>query len=51
MTLASIAHVLPDFTRKLGLSSDLMVLGQAWDHEAGSMRELPVLLPWTIRPS
>jgi hypothetical protein len=39
MTLASIGHVLPDFTRKLGLSSDLMVLERAWDHEAGSMRE------------
>jgi len=39
MTLASIGHVLPDFTRKLGLSADLLILERAWVDEAGSMRE------------
>jgi len=39
MTLASIGHVLPDFTKKLGLSQDLMILERAWDQEMGGMRE------------
>ena len=39
MALASIGHVLPDFTKKLGLSSDLKILERAWDEEVGGMRE------------
>ena len=44
MALASIGHVLPNFTKKLGLSPDLMVLERAWEQEAGSMREFARLV-------
>ena len=39
MALASVGQELPGFSRKLGLSSDLMVLENAWQRELGNLRE------------
>ena len=39
MALASIGHELPDLTKKLCLSSDLLVLERAWEQEIGRMKE------------
>ena len=39
MALASVSHVLPDLSKKLGLSPDLLILERAWDEEVGSLRE------------
>jgi hypothetical protein len=39
LALAFIGNDLSDLTKKLGLSSDLLVLERAWEEEVGGMRE------------
>jgi len=39
VALAPIAQAVQAFSKKLGLSTDLMILGHAWDFEVGRLRE------------
>jgi len=39
VALASVGRDLPGFSQKLGLSSDLLILENAWEREIGTLRE------------
>ena len=39
MALAAIGHTLSNLSKKLGLSSDLLILERAWEEEVGRLQE------------
>lgn len=39
MALASVGQELPELSKKIGLSPDLLVLESAWEREIGGLRE------------